>query len=444
MHLNESENAEVVDLSEIPLDYDAIQYDVKATKPEITLYFDKSGTISDVDTIEIQVLASSALPKKVYIGVEYDPVEYDTKFSLDSLTDDVYEIEETDSGYSLTTDNLDGLIDLGFSATFERGIIWPFDNSSVHDQLNKALGRIKSFEGKIIYYVTGQIPGAIQKKNPIPGIELTDGFKAAQKEWLKDASAKQEIRRVRQGRNDLEMLIDAIKQYPNVEKVQTINKKAGRDYTKEVMIIATVNKWNSRLKKRVPERTIMILRSNDTGKHLYAYNKAQAFNGYEARSWELMNKWLKNALQIAYTKDETEVNDDWGKDIDSAEAASLGIEESTKSKKKGMNLYEAIRILKKKGLKLMHESYKFEPKYEWLVDIINSFLYYECDIHWKSGDLSRTIFKESGSNWKVSTNLPDDTKIVFVIDIEGHILGGVYDGEPAFTRDELKQLVNGL
>ena len=149
------------------------------------------------------------------------------------------------------------------------------------------------------------------------------------------------------------MLIDAIKQYPNVEKVQMINKKAGRDYTKEVMIIATVNKWNARQKKRVPERTIMILRSNDAGTHLYAYNKAQAFNGYEARSWELMNKWLKNALQIAYAKDETEVNDDWGKDIDSAEAASLGIEESTKSKKKGMNLYEASNILKKLGMKLI-------------------------------------------------------------------------------------------
>lgn len=352
MRLNESENAEVVDISEIPLDYDAIQYDVQVTKPEITLYFDKSGTISDVDTIEMQVLASSALPKKVYIGVEYDPVEYDTKFSLDSLTDDVYEIEETDSGYSLTTDNLDGLVDLGFSASFERGIIWPFDNSSVHDQLNKALGRIKSFEGKIIYYVTGQIPGAIQKKNPIPGIELTDGFKTAQKEWLKDASAKQEIRRIRQGRTNLEMLVDAIKKYPNVEKVQMINKNAGRDYTKEVMIVATVNRWNPRQKKRIPERTIMILRSNNAGTHMYAYNKAQAFNGYEARSWELMNKWLKNALQIAYTKDETDVKDDWGKDIDSAEAASLGIEESTKSKKKGMNLYEASNILKKQGLKL--------------------------------------------------------------------------------------------
>ena len=71
-------------------------------------------------------------------------------------------------------------------------------------------------------------------------------------------------------------------------------------------------------------------------------------------------------------------------------------------------------------------------------------MYYECDIHWKSGDLSRTIFKESGPHWKVSTNLPDDTKIVFVIDKEGHILGGVYDGEPALTRDELKKLVNGL
>lgn len=352
MRLNESENAEVVDISEIPLDYDAIQYDVQVTKPEITLYFDKSGTISDVDTIEMQVLASSALPKKVYIGIEYDPVEYDTKFSLDSLTDDVYEIEETDSGYSLTTDNLDGLVDLGFSASFERGIIWPFDNSSVHDQLNKSLGRIKSFEGKIIYYVTGQIPGAIQKKNPIPGIELTDGFKAAQKEWLKDASAKQEIRRIRQGRTNLEMLVDAIKKYPNVEKVQMINKNAGRDYTKEVMIVATVNRWNPRQKKRIPERTIMILRSNDAGTHMYAYNKAQAFNGYEARSWELMNKWLKNSLQIAYSKDETEVKDDWGKDIDSAEAASLGIEESTKNRKKGMNLYEATNILKKQGLKL--------------------------------------------------------------------------------------------
>jgi hypothetical protein len=66
-----------------------------------------------------------------------------------------------------------------------------------------------------------------------------------------------------------------------------------------------------------------------------------------------MNKWLKNALQIAYAKDETEVNDDCGKDIDSAEAASLGIEESTKSKKKGMNLYEASNILKKLGMKLI-------------------------------------------------------------------------------------------
>lgn len=353
MHLNEANNVDTVDISDIPLDYDALQYDVKVTKPEITLYFDKSGTISDVDSIEMRVLASSALPTKVYIGIEYDPVEYNNNFSLDTLTDDIYEVEETDSGYSLTTGNLDSLIKLGFTASFEREIIWPFDNSSVHDQLNKALDRIKSFEEKIIYYVTGQTLGGLTKKNPIPGIELSDGFKSAQKEYLKDAGAKQEVRRVRQGRNDFQMLVDAIKQYPNVEKVQMIDKKAGRDYTKEVMIIATVNKWNPKLKKRIPERTIMILRSNDTGTHLYAYNKAQAFNGYEARSWELMNKWLKNVLQIAYVKDETEVNDDWGKDIDSAEAASLGIEESTKTKKKGMNLYEAANILKKLGMKLI-------------------------------------------------------------------------------------------
>jgi hypothetical protein len=353
MRLNESENAEVVDFTEIPLDYDAIAYAVKTTKPEVTLYFDKSGIISDVDTIEMQVLASSAIPSKVYIGVEYDPVEYNTEFSLDSLTADVYEIEETDSGYSLTTDDFDNLIKAGFTGTFNREIIWPFDNASVHDQLNKTLDRLKFFESKIIYYVTGQIPGAQQKKSPLPGIELATGFKALRDEYLSDAGEKQKVQRIRQGRTNLEMLVDAIKKYPNVEKVQMINKNAGRDYTKEVMIVATVNRWNPRQKKRIPERTIMILRSNDAGTHMYAYNKAQAFNGYEARSWELMNKWLKNSLQIAYSKDETEVKDDWGKDIDSAEAASLGIEESTKSKKKGMNLYEASNILKKLGMKLI-------------------------------------------------------------------------------------------
>lgn len=353
MKLNESENAEVVDFTEILLDYDAIAYAVKTSKPEVTLYFDKSGIISDVDTIEMQVLASSAIPSKVYIGVEYDPVEYNTEFSLDSLTSDVYEIEETDSGYSLTTDDFDNLIKAGFTGTFNREIIWPFDNSSVHDQLNKTLNKLKYFESKIIYYVTGQIPGAQAKKSPLPGIELATGFKALRDEYLSDAGEKQKVQRIRQGRTNLEMLVDAIKKYPNVEKVQMIDKKAGRDYTKEVMIVATVNRWNPRQKKRIPERTIMILRSNDAGTHMYAYNKAQAFNGYEARSWELMNKWLKNALQIAYSKDETEVKDDWGKDIDSAEAASLGIEESTKTKKKGMNLYEASNILKKLGMKLV-------------------------------------------------------------------------------------------
>ena len=353
MRLNEANNPDTVNLSDIYLDYDALQYDVKITKPEITLYFDKQGTITDVDSVEMSVQATQALPTKVYIGIEYDPVDYNTNFSLDMLNDDAYGIEDTSDGYSLTTEDIDSLITKGFDATFERSIVWPFANNSVHDQLNKTLDRIKSFEGKIIYYVTGQMVGAAERTRPIPGIELCDEFKQAQKEYLKDARKKQEVRKIRQGRTDFQMLIDAIKQYPNVEKVQVIDKKAGRDYTKEAMIIATVNKWNPKQKKRVPVRTIMILRSNDTGSHLFAYNKDQAFNGYEARSWELMNKWFKNALQIAYTKDETEVSNEWGKDMDADEEAALGIkEESFRSKKRGMNLYEANRILKKKGFGL--------------------------------------------------------------------------------------------
>lgn len=354
MRLNEANSPDTVNLSDIYLDYDALQYDVKITKPEITLYFDKQGTITDVDSVEMSVQATQALPTRVYIGIEYDPVDYNTNFSLDKLNDDAYGIEETSDGYSLTTEDIDGLITKGFDATFERSIIWPFANNSVHDQLNKTLDKIKTFEGKIIYYVTGQMVGAAERKNPIPGIELCDEFKQAQKEYLKDASKKQEVRKIRKGRTDFQMLIDAIKQYPNVEKVQVIDKKAGRDYTKEAMIIATVNKWNPKLKKRIPERTIMILRSNDSGTHLFAYNKAQAFNGYEARSWELMNRWFKNALQIDYTKDETEVSNEWGKDMDADEEAALGIkEESFRFKKRGMNLYEANRILKKKGFKLI-------------------------------------------------------------------------------------------
>lgn len=354
MKLNESNNKDTVNLDDIWLDYDALQYDVKVSKPELTVYFGKDGKITGLESVELKVLATQALPKRVYVGIEYDPVEYNENFSLETLTDDIYEIEETDSGFSLTTDDLQKLGKDGLGAMFEREIIWPFDNESVHDQLNKNLDRIKSFEGKVIYYVTGQIVGAPARKNPIPGIELSDGFKSAQKEYIKDASKKQEKEKIRRGRTDFQMLMDAIKEYPNVKNIQVVDKKVGSDYTKEVQFVAIVNKWNPRLKKRIPERVVMVLRSNDAGTHLYAYNKAQAFNGYKARSWEFMNKWLKNALQIDYAKDETEIDNDWGKDMDTAEEASLGIkEESMKLKKKGLNLYEAIEILKKNGLKII-------------------------------------------------------------------------------------------
>ena len=353
MRLNESNTVEQVDISDISLDYDALQYDVKTSKPQLTLYFDKTGIISDVDSVEMTVLASSALPSKVYVGIEYDPVEYNTKFSLDTLTDDIYEIEETDSGYSMTTDNIDGLVNLGFTATFDREIIWPFPLESVHDQLAKTMDRIKTFEGKIIYYVTGQMLGSAARKNPIPGIELSDGFKAAQREYLKDAGKKQAIQKVRQGRSDFDMLIDSIKKYPNVKSVDTNLKRAGKDFTTQTRIVAIVNKWNPKLKKRVPERMVIDMLSNTKGNPFLARILGQVFNGHETRSWEQMDKWLKNTLQVQHASEE-EVSDDWGKDMDAAEEAALGIRESRRfSKKKGMNLYEAARILEKKGLKLI-------------------------------------------------------------------------------------------
>ena len=352
MRLNEANSTEQVDIGDIPLDYDALQYDVKTSKPELTLHFDKSGTVTGVDSIEMTVLASSALPSKVYVGIEYDPVEYNTKFSLDSLTDDIYEIEETESGYSLTTDNIDGLISRGFTGTFEREIIWPFPLDSVHDQLAKNIDRIKTFEGKIIYYVTGQILGSPARKNPIPGIELSDGFKSAQKEYLKDAEKKQAIQKIRRGRSDFDMLIDSIKKYPNVKSVDTNLKRAGKDFTTQTRIVAIVNKWNPKLKKRIPERMVIDMLSNTKGDHFLARILGQVFNGHESRSWEQMDKWLKNTLQVQHASEE-EVSDDWGKDMDAAEAASLGIEESSKPGKKGMNLYEALQILAEKGLKLI-------------------------------------------------------------------------------------------
>ena len=353
MRLNESNTVEQVDVSDISLDYDALQYDVKTSKPQLTLYFDKTGIISDVDSVEMTVLASSALPSKVYVGIEYDPVEYNTKFSLDTLTDDIYEIEETESGYSMTTDNIDGLVNLGFTATFDREIIWPFPLESVHDQLAKTMDRIKTFEGKVIYYVTGQILGSATRKNPIPGIELSDGFKAVQREYLKDAGKKQAIQKVRQGRSDFDMLIDSIKKYPNVKSVDTNLKRAGKDFTTQTRIVAIVNKWNPKLKKRIPERMVIDMLSNTKGNHFLARILGQVFNGHETRSWEQMDKWLKNTLQVQHASEE-EVSDDWGTDMDAAEEAALGIRESGRfGKKKGMNLYEAVQILKKKGLKLI-------------------------------------------------------------------------------------------
>lgn len=363
MKINEATSNDTVSLDDIWLDYDALQYDVKVSKPEITVYFDQTGKISGIDTVELQVLATQALPTKMYIGVEYDPVEYSENFSLETLTDDIYEIEETDSGFSLTTDNIQKLVKDGLNATFEREIIWPFDNESVHDQLNKNLDRIKSFEGKVIYYVTGQIVGTPNKKNPIPGIELSDGFKTAQKEYLKDAGKKQEKQKIRQGRTDFQMLVDSIKGYPNVKNVQVIDRKAGRDFTKQVRITGIANKWNPKLKKRIPERVVIDLLSNTEGTHLLARILGQVFNGYETRSWEQMDKWLKNTYQVQYAAEEEDVSADWGKDMDASDEASLDAYaeqnkeqlehyEAPKNKKK-MNLYEALQILEKEGLKII-------------------------------------------------------------------------------------------
>lgn len=350
MKLNEAETEKLFSIDDIDTDYMMLDLaDAPVSKPEAVIYFGKDGKISGLDTILMSVAVPPPVPgKKCSVTIQYTPKSYDTDVTTDQFTDGVFEADETDDGLIVTTEDLEALGKI-ISAEFEREVDYPFDNESVHDNVNNTLNRL-DFADAIAWYVK-------------EGAAKTTEYKSLYNEYIKEKDKKQSAIKARGGKSNNELLVDGLKKNPYVTRVEVIDKQTAR-FTKLIRVYTKINKVYDILCNNAGTNYVVKTHGDfgnsvNTGSFMQVIsNVGKRITGFIER--EKMSK-MSNRERHEYNRkklqasreDDDAIDNDWGSDMDADEEAALGIKESTRFEKE-MSLSEAIKILEDQGIRL-HE-----------------------------------------------------------------------------------------
>lgn len=312
------------DLEEIDIDYEMLMVeDIPVGKPEVVLYFNKDRSLDSVDDILMVIpMKLDGIDEEKQIVISYSPIEFDSKFNIEKLNDDVYEVEELPDGYMVTVDDLAKLSKV-FKAQFEQSVTYPFDNTSKNDTVNKYLEKDNIDLGtKIAKYINDLV-------------YKVDEYKTIHQSWSnrktrEDKKKAEEVKR-RAGRTDLQILLDDIKKLPGVERVLTGEMPSTSRWTNRWRIFATYNKMVKF--KPVRQDIVIEILTDKEGKRFICKTLNDSFNGSEQYAPVAVLRWIKNKLNIK----QAPIAEDPVEDGDDFDLTSLGLEESKAPRLKNGN-----------------------------------------------------------------------------------------------------------
>lgn len=314
------ENTDVeVTLEDIDTEYEMLDMEgLPVQKPEVVLYFNADRSLDSVDDVIMPIqFKLEGLEKKATITVAYTCNTFDKSFDITKLSDDIYEVEELPDGYMVTIDDLYKLSKV-FKATFTESVVYPFDNTSKNDVVNKYLEKPNvQLATKLAKYINDLVYKVDEYKS------VHSSWSNQQTRATKKAAAANAIRA---GRTDLQMLIDDIKRLPGVKNVQEGKLMTGSRFKKKFRIFATATKKVRGKPVKVDE--VYEILSDNSGKHLVCRLLNDSFNGSELYSTASALRWIKSRLgmQVADIKSDEVTDDDagWGNVKNTADEFTRG------------------------------------------------------------------------------------------------------------------------
>ena len=283
MFLFEDADMETVALDDIAVDYELLTGDkIDVVAPRITLYFGKDKMLDTINPVKLECKFEPGGVGVKTIEIKYTPVEFDTDFTMDIFTDalegKVFDVEEVDGMYQINV-GVDDLYDLAgvLEASFEREIVWPFDNTSKNDMVNKELAKRNDVASKIKYYIE-------------KGVISVEEFKSVHQSWsnqqTREKKKQDAVNKWRAGRTNLEILRDELKQDKNVVSAEITDKPSGK-FSKLLRVVFT-------------GRKIYDIYSNDKGTFMSAKKLGDMFNAYRAYDYRA----IKNYLLASFKKEQ--------------------------------------------------------------------------------------------------------------------------------------------
>lgn len=278
MFLTEEKDMETIELDDIAVDYELLTDEkIKVNDAKISLYFGKDKLLDSISPITFCCPFEPGGVGIKEVNIKYEPVEFDSDFSMDALPDGIFDADEIDGKYLVNVQPED-LYDLAavLEASFTREIIWPFDNTSKNDMVNKELAKRDDVASKIKYYIE-------------KGITSVEEFKSVHQSWsnqqTREKKKQDAIDKWRAGRTNLEILRDELKQNKNVVSAEITDKPSGK-FTKLLRVI-------------FKGRKIYDISSNNNGTFLSAKKLGDMFNSYRAYDYKAIENWVLTSFKRA-------------------------------------------------------------------------------------------------------------------------------------------------
>lgn len=277
MLLIEEKDTEQVALDDIAVDYELLTDEkIKVQNSGILLYFSKDKLLDSISPIVFSCPFELGGLGTKEIQVKYSPENFDSEFSMQALPDNIFDAEEVDDMYQVTVQPED-LYDLAtvLEASFNREIVWPFDNTSKNDIVNTMLAKKDDVASKIKYYIE-------------KGVNSVEEYKSIHQSWsnqnTREKNKQAAIDKWRAGRTNLEILRDELKQSDNVISAEITDKQMAGRFSKVLRII-------------FKGRKIYDILSDAKGTFFSVKKFGNAFNSHKSYDYKDVKQWILNSFE---------------------------------------------------------------------------------------------------------------------------------------------------
>ena len=309
---------ETFGLADIDSDYEMLlAEDLEVSEPVAKLHFNDDRQFDGILPIELNIDCKLPEVEQKFVTVQYTATEIDNNFNISMLDDKDYEADETDDGFIVSVTNLFKL-SKKLKAKFTRSVIYPFDNTSKNDKVNKFLENPKkSIFDKIREYVKELVYSVDEYK-------AIFNRQSARNQATREQKKQDAIDKWRAGRTNLEILRDNLKKNPDVVSADITDRAQKGLFTKLLRVI-------------FKGRKIYDIKSNDAGTNFIVQKLGDMFNSFKTYDYRQIENWMvrsyektmeaellkgmSNRQRAEYNakkrmKDEPKDDDGWGDDDD--------------------------------------------------------------------------------------------------------------------------------